>query len=89
MYEIDFNEFVKNVVEKDIDVVYGSTFERVLSSRYNKALVRVFYPTFDEIVLTDKPLVGPRGLLTIFEKTLNEIMRCQERAEVRYFSNLS
>ncbi|NPB00809.1 MAG: hypothetical protein GXO10_05490, partial [Crenarchaeota archaeon] len=89
MYEIDFNEFIKNVVERDVDVVYGSTFERVLSSRYNKALVRIFYPTFDEVVLTDKPLVGPRGLLTIFEKTLNEIMRCQERAEVRYFSNLS
>ncbi|NPA23351.1 MAG: hypothetical protein GXO23_03545 [Crenarchaeota archaeon] len=88
LYEIDFNEFVNNVVRRDVDVIYGSTFERVLSSRYNKVLVRVFYPTFDEIVLTDRPLVGFRGLLTIFEKTLNEIMRCQERTEVRYFSNL-
>ena len=71
----------ERVLELDPDVVYGSTFERDLAILTDAALVRVFFPTVDEVCLTGSTLVGPRGMLTLLEKTINSLMKCQERAE--------
>ncbi len=69
----------------DVDVIYGSSLERMLAYRKDAGLVRIFYPTIDEVIIYDRPVAGFRGVLTIVEKTLNALMRMQEFQEFRLF----
>ncbi len=68
------------------DVMYASTYERDIALRCGIPLVRLFYPTLDEVTITDRPIVGPKGALTIVEKTINEMLRMQEKVELAYLT---
>jgi len=69
------------------EILYASSYERDMALRLGIPLVRTFYPTVDEIDTT-RPLVGPRGSLTLIEKTINELARMQEKTELAYLAKM-
>jgi len=69
------------------EIIYASSYERDMALRIGVPLVRVFYPTVDELETT-RPMIGPRGALTIIEKTITEMSRMQEKTELAYLAKM-
>jgi len=84
---IDRVKVYKKVRSIRPEILYASSYERDIALRLGVPLVRMFYPTVDEVDLS-RPLVGPRGSLTIIEKTINELARMQEKTELAYLSKM-
>ncbi len=86
LVEPDRLELEEKLSSLDIDILYASSLERGIAAKLGIALVRASYPVIDEITLTDTPLAGPRGTLTLLEKTINELLRMQEKSEIAYLA---
>jgi len=84
LVEPDRLDFEDELSRLDIDVLFASSFERNIAMRLGVPLFRFSYPVIDEVCLTDAPLVGFRGLLTVLEKLVNMLMRRQEVSELAY-----
>ncbi len=86
LIEPDRLELEEQLNSLDIDILYASSLERGIAAKLGIALVRTSYPVIDEVTLTDTPLAGPRGVLTLLEKTINELMKMQEKSEIAYLA---
>ena len=86
MIEPDRYDLENRIRELEPDIIFGSSLERLFTIKYGIPLVRVFYPTIDEVVIFDRPIAGFRGVLTLVEKIVNELMRSQEMYELKQFA---
>ena len=57
-----------------VSVIFGSTFEKHLSSELKAPLIRVSYPVIDEVSITDSPYAGFRGTLHLCETIINAVI---------------
>lgn len=57
-----------------VSVIFGSTFEKHLSSELKAPLIRVSYPVIDEVRITDSPYAGFRGTLHLCETIINAVI---------------
>lgn len=58
-------------------VLFGSSFEQEIADQMGIPLVRLDYPVFDRVCLTDRPYIGAEGTLCLIEDLLNEIMHAR------------
>lgn len=63
----------------EIAVLFASSFEADLADELNIPLVRIDYPVFDEICISDRPTIGGYGTLCLVEEMIREIMRARYR----------
>ncbi len=89
LIEPDRYVFEKELENLDVEVIYGSTYDRLIALKLGIGLVRLFYPSLDEVSLGTSPVAGIRGSLTIIEKTINEIFRLQEKRELAYLAKIN
>ena len=83
----DAKDFVENVViedrkkledkimENEIEMLFGSTYEKKIAQDKGIPLIRFSYPVVDELSLTNTPLAGFNGIPTIIERMINEITK--------------
>ena len=73
---IEPDRFEMNNLIKDagVSAIFGSTFEKHLSSELNAPLIRVSYPVIDEVSITDSPYAGFRGTLHLCETIINAVI---------------
>ena len=55
-------------------LLFASSFEQQLGDELEIPVIRVDYPVFDRITLSDRPYIGAKGTLCLVEDILNEIM---------------
>jgi len=65
------NNLIKEV---GVSAIFGSTFEKHLSSELKAPLIRVSYPVIDEVRITDPPYAGFRGTLHLCETIINAVI---------------
>lgn len=56
-------------------VIYGSTFERPSAVQVGASLIKIGYPTYDEVLLTERPYMGFQGIGPLVEDLTNVFMR--------------
>ena len=88
LVEPDRYDLEKELENLEIDLIFGSTYDRLLALKLGVGLVRMFFPSFDEVTISTRPAVGFRGVLTIIEKIINEALRLQEKRELAYLAKL-
>jgi len=84
LVEPDRLDFEDEVLRLGVDMLFASSFERNIAMKLRIPLFRLSYPVIDEVYLTDAPLAGFRGSLTILEKLVNLLMKRQEISEFAY-----
>lgn len=57
------------------DIIYGSTFERASAREIGASLIKIGYPTYDEVLMTERPYMGFRGIPVLMEDLVNAIIR--------------
>ncbi|HDN65954.1 MAG TPA: nitrogenase [Methanosarcinales archaeon] len=67
----EMNDLIKGA---GVSVIFGSTFEKHLSSEIGAPLIRVSYPVLDEVRVTDSPYAGFRGALHLCETIINSVI---------------
>jgi len=56
-------------------VIYGSTFERAVAHQVGASLIKVGFPSYDEILMTERPYMGFKGIPVVMEDLMNAIIR--------------
>ncbi len=74
LIEPDRFEMNNLIKEAGVSVIFGSTFEKHLSSELKAPLIRVSYPVIDEVRITDPPYAGFRGTLHLCETIINAVI---------------
>ncbi len=73
--EDDYFIFEQNVRNSNTTILFGSSFERNITSELRIPLVRFTYPVFDHVcVYDDAPYAGFRGAVCLTETILNAVM---------------
>ncbi len=72
--EPDRFEMNNLIREAGVSAIFGSTFEKHLSSELKAPLIRVSYPVIDEVRITDPPYAGFRGTLHLCETIINAVI---------------
>lgn len=73
--EDDYFIFEQNVRNSNTTILFGSSFERNITSELRIPLVRFTYPVFDQVcVYDDAPYAGFRGAVCLTETILNAVM---------------
>ncbi len=67
----EMNDLIKRA---GVSAIFGSTFEKQLSSELKAPLIRVSYPVIDEVRITDSPYAGFRGTLHLCETIINAVI---------------
>lgn len=67
----EMNDLIKGA---GVSMIFGSTFEKHLSSEIGAPLIRVSYPVIDEVSITDAPYAGFRGTLHLCETIINAVI---------------
>jgi len=67
----EMNNLIKGA---GVSVIFGSTFEKHLSSEIGAPLIRVSYPVIDEVSITDAPYAGFKGTLHLCETIINAVI---------------
>lgn len=57
------------------DIIYGSTFERATARQIGASLIKIGYPTYDEILITERPYMGLRGIPVVMEDLANAVIQ--------------
>lgn len=57
------------------DVIYGSTLERPAAAEVRASLIKIGFPTYDEVLITERPYMGFQGIGPLVEDLTNAIMR--------------
>jgi len=71
----DRKELEDKIMENNIEILFGSSYEKKIAQNKNIPLIRFSYPVVDEISLSNIPLAGFRGVPTIIERIINEITK--------------
>jgi len=80
----DLDNFYDQVRASEAAVLFGSSFEAQLSDELGIPLVRIDYPVFDRVCISDRPYVGTRGSICLIEEMLNEIMVARRQKGALY-----
>ncbi|AEG15745.1 oxidoreductase/nitrogenase component 1 [Desulfofundulus kuznetsovii DSM 6115] len=73
MVEPDRLELEEYIGQADINLVFGSTFDKKLAYQARAPLIRFSYPVIDMVSLTDAPYAGFRGVVTWLEQIVNSL----------------
>ena len=65
--------FYDRVRQGESAMLFASSFEQELGDELGVPVLRIDYPVFDRVVLSDRPYVGVKGTLCLVEDILNEI----------------
>ena len=71
----DVDSFYAAAENSEAALLFGSSFEQELSDKLGVPLIRYDYPVFDEICVTDSPLIGEAGTVRLVEEIINTVMR--------------
>ncbi|MFU8653909.1 nitrogenase component 1 [Methanotorris formicicus] len=71
----DRKELEDKIMKNDIEVLFGSTYEKKIAQEKGIPLIRFSYPVVDEVSLINSPLAGFNGIPTIIERMINEIIK--------------
>ena len=71
----DRKELEDKIMENNIEILFGSSYEKKIAQNKNISLIRFSYPVVDEISLSNTPLAGFKGVPTIIERIINEIIK--------------
>ena len=71
----DRKELEDKIMENEIEMLFGSTYEKKIAQDKDIPLIRFSYPVVDEVSLTNTPLAGFNGIPTIIERMINEITK--------------
>ena len=58
----------------NIELMIGSSLEAVFCKENNVPLTKLFYPTIDQVFISDYPIAGFRGVGNLTELVLNTVM---------------
>lgn len=83
----DYEFFENKIVQHTPVLIFGSSFEKYFSEKYNIPLVRYIYPVIDEVSLTSTGFIGVEGVGFILEKIVNTTLQLQYK-ESGIFSEL-
>ncbi len=75
--ERDVERVYDRIRTSEAAVLFGSSFEQEVADQMGIPLVRVDYPVFDRVCLTDRPYLGAEGTLCLIEDLLNEVMHAR------------
>ena len=67
----EMNDLIKGA---GVSVIFGSTFEKHLSSELKAPLIRVSYPVIDEVSINSSPYAGFKGTLHLCETIINAVI---------------
>jgi nitrogenase molybdenum-iron protein beta chain len=73
MVEPDRMELEEYIMQSNINLIFGSTFDKKLSYHVKAPLIKFSYPVVDMISLTDTPYAGFRGIATWLEQIINSL----------------
>ena len=73
----DLEELYDQIRQSDAAFLLGSSFEQEIADELGLPLLRVDYPVFDRICLTDRPYIGARGTLCLLEDLLDEMFHAR------------
>lgn len=82
--EFSLDKMEQAVPEKQPVLLCGSSFLKQLADTRQIPLVRLAYPSFDEICLTDSTVVGARGAALLIEKIINAALQQNYKQEGLY-----
>lgn len=71
----DVADLYREMEERAVPLLFGSSFERGWCEEHQAALVRVFYPVFDEVVFSSRSFLGLNGFFTLTETIVNSLQR--------------
>ena len=60
---------------RHVPLLFGNSFDCGWCDEHGAALVRVFYPVFDEIVFSERSFLGVEGFYTLTETIINVLQR--------------
>lgn len=69
----ELEDFYDRVRQGESAMLFASSFEQELGDELGIPVLRIDYPVFDRVVLSDRPYVGVKGTLCLVEDILNEI----------------
>lgn len=73
----DLEKLYDQIRQSEAAFLLGSSFEQEIADVLNLPLLRVDYPVFDRVCLTDRPYIGARGTLCLLEDLLDEIFHAR------------
>lgn len=71
----DMEALYEQAAARHVPLLFGSSFDRGWCDEHGAALVRVFYPVFDEIVFSRRSFLGVDGFYTLTETIVNVLQR--------------
>ena len=71
----DVSDLYREMEERAGPLLFGSSFDRGWCEEHQAALVRVFYPVFDEAVFSTRSFLGLNGFFTLMEAIVNSLQR--------------
>ncbi len=73
--KVDDRLHLNEVVESmNIELMIGSSLEAIFCKEDNVPLTKLFYPTIDQVFISDYPIAGFRGVGNLTELVLNTVM---------------
>lgn len=84
--EFTLDAMEQAVADKHPVLLCGSSFLKQLADRQQLPLVRVCYPSFDEICLADNTAIGAQGAALLIEKMVNAALQQNYKQEGLYSS---
>lgn len=73
LVEPDRKEMADRICATDINLIFGSSFEKKIAHLKGIPLVRFSYPIIDNVSLTNSPYAGFRGIATWSEQIVNAL----------------
>jgi nitrogenase molybdenum-iron protein beta chain len=57
-----------------VKIIYGSSFEGFIARQTGASLIKINYPVYDQVLMTERPYLGIRGICVLMEDLINAII---------------
>lgn len=74
LFQTSWDQFEAIVEKKNIKLIFGSDLEGRISSKGKSSLILISYPATSRIILTPLPYMGFKGVLTLVEEMVNNVI---------------
>lgn len=56
-------------------IIYGSSFEELAAKETGASLIKSNYPVYDQVIMTERPYMGIKGIPVVMEDLINAIIK--------------
>lgn len=74
LIEPDRFEMSERIKASEVELLFGTSFEKKIAWELRAPLIRMFYPVIDEVTISDTPFAGFRGTVNIIESIINAVI---------------